>query len=357
MAGGEPVSERIERLRARLPELGAPSLLVTAAVNVRYLTGFQSSNAAVLVDAEHARLVTDGRYVDAARAVAGVELVQADRELPVFLRESLRKLAAGPVAFEADQVSFAAHRTLAAGGVELVPTQGAVERLRAVKDDGELDALRRSAALLSQAFELLGRERLVGRTEAEVAWWLERTLRELGAEALSFDTIVAGGPNAARPHHHPGGRAIGPDETVVVDAGCVVDGYCSDCTRTFATGELPAELARAYETCLEAQIASLDALRAGVPCRDVDAVARGLLVDAGYEVMHNLGHAVGLEIHEEPRLARTSKDTVETGNVLTVEPGIYLSGLGGMRIEDLVVVGAAGIEILTPVTKSLVVVR
>ena len=357
MAGGEPVSERIERLRARLPELGAPSLLVTAAVNVRYLTGFQSSNAAVLVDAEHARLVTDGRYVDAARAVAGVELVQADRELPVFLRESLRKLAAGPVAFEADQVSFAAHRTLAAGGVELVPTQGAVERLRAVKDDGELDALRRSAALLSQAFELLGRERLVGRTEAEVAWWLERTLRELGAEALSFDTIVAGGPNAARPHHHPGGRAIGPDETVVVDAGCVVDGYCSDCTRTFATGELPAELARAYETCLEAQIASLDALRAGVPCRDVDAVARGLLVDAGYEVMHNLGHAVGLEIHEEPRLARTSKDTVETGNVLTVEPGIYLSGLGGMRIEDLVVVGADGVEILTPVTKSLVVVR
>lgn len=356
MAGGESVSERIERLRARLPELGAPAILITSSVNVRYLTGFQSSNAAVLVDGERALLLTDGRYVDAARAVGGVEAVQADRELPAFLKESLRKLTAGPVAFEADQVSFSAHRTLAGGGVELVPVQGAVERLRAIKDGGELGALRRSAAVLSQAFELLGQEHLVGRTEAEVAWWLERTLRELGAEALSFDTIVAGGPSAARPHHHPGRRAIGTGETVVVDAGCVVDGYCSDCTRTFATGDLPIELARAYETCLEAQKASLDALRAGVSCRDVDAVARGLLVDAGYEVMHNLGHAVGLEIHEEPRLARTSKDTVEAGNVLTVEPGIYLSGLGGIRIEDLVVVGADGIEILTPVTKSLVVV-
>lgn len=362
MAGGAEVTARVEaagridRLRARLPELGAPAILVTASVNVRYLTGFQSSNAALLVDGERALLLTDGRYVDAARAVPGVELVQADRELPVFLRESLRKLAGGPVAFEADHVSFSAHRTLAGGGVELVPVQRAVERLRAVKDAGELDALRRSAALLSEAFELLARERLVGRTEAEVAWWLERTLRDLGADALSFDSIVASGPNAARPHHHPGGREIGAGETVVVDAGCVVDGYCSDCTRTFATGEVAEELARAYEVCLAAQVASLDALRAGVACRDVDAVARGMLDDAGYEVMHNLGHAVGLEIHEEPRLARTSKDSVEAGNVLTVEPGIYLSGLGGMRIEDLVVVTADGLENLTPITRDLVVV-
>ncbi|MCC6222459.1 MAG: aminopeptidase P family protein [Thermoleophilia bacterium] len=356
MAGGADVTGRVERLRARLLELGAPAILVTASVNVRYLTGFESSNAALLVDGGRALLLTDGRYVDAARAVPGVELVQADRELPVFLRESLRKLTEGPVAFEAEHVSFSSHRTLAGGGVELVPVQGAVERLRAVKDADELDALRRSAALLSEAFELLGRERLVGRTEVEVAWWFERMLRELGAEALAFDTIVASGPNAARPHHHPGRREIGVGETVVVDAGCVVDGYCSDCTRTFATGELAGELGRAYTVCRAAQLASLEALRAGVACRDVDAVARGMLSDAGYEVMHNLGHAVGLEIHEEPRLAKTSKDTVEAGNALTVEPGIYLSGLGGMRIEDLVVVTADGLELLTPITKDLVVV-
>lgn len=345
---------RVERLRQRLEELEVEAFLVTGLVNVRYLTGFESSNAALLIDADRALLFTDGRYLEAARAVPGIELIAAERELLADVRDRLPGLASSPVAFEADHVSFHQYTTLADSGVELRPTRKVVEALRGVKDAAELDAVRRSAAVLNEAFERLGREALVGRTEAEVAWWVERTLRELGGDAVSFDPIVAGGPNAARPHHHPGSRVIGEGETVVVDAGCVVDGYCSDCTRTFATGTLPEELERAYGVCLEVQQASLAAVHAGAACRDVDALARGALERAGYEVVHNLGHSVGLAIHEDPKLAKSSDEVVAAGNVLTVEPGIYLPGLGGMRIEDLVIVGEDGPEVLTPVTKDLV---
>lgn len=354
MSAVSAATGRVERLRARLEELEASAFLVTGLVNLRYLTGFQSSNAVLLVDPERVLLFTDGRYVEAARAVQDVELVPAERELPAELRDRLPGLVSGPVAFEADHVTFQQHATLVESGAELRPTRKVVEALRSIKDAAELDAVRRSGAVLNEAFELLGRQALVGRTEAEVAWWVERTLRELGGEAVSFDPIVAAGPNAALPHHHPGERVVGAGETVVVDAGCVVDGYCSDCTRTFATGPLPEELKRAYVACLEAQQASLEAVRAGARCRDIDAIARGALERAGYEVVHNLGHSVGLEIHEEPRLAKSSDDTVAAGNVLTVEPGIYLPGLGGMRIEDLVIATGDGAEVLTPVTKELV---
>lgn len=357
MAGEEALKERVERLRERLPDLGAAAILVSAGVNVRYLTGFQSSNAWLLVEAERALLLTDGRYSEASRAVPDVEIVEAERDLAADLGRRLGRLAAGPVAFEADRLTVAEHAAIAESDVQLVPVRKVVETLRAVKDDGELDAIRRSAGILNDAFERLAGEALVGRTEAEVAWWMERTMRDLGADAVAFDTIVASGPNAARPHHHPGQREIGEGETVVVDAGCVIDGYCSDCTRTFATGELPPELVRAYEACLAVQLASLKAVRAGASCREVDGIARGALLEDGYEVLHNLGHAVGLEIHEEPRLAKSSTDTISAGNVLTVEPGVYLAGLGGVRIEDLVVARAGAPEVLTPATKELVTLR
>lgn len=348
------MNQRIERLRSALPaELHA--VLVTHPPNVRYLSGFASTNAALLVDREHVRLVTDGRYLEAARAVPGVELVESARDIPRFLGERLGALSRGPVGIEADRLAYAAHAEIAASGVPLAPTRGLVERLRAVKDAEELAAVRRSAQVLTRAFELLAQERLTGRTEAEVAWWIERTIRELGAEAIAFPPIVGAGPNAALPHHRPGGRVIGPGETVVVDVGAVVDGYCSDCTRTFASGPLPAVLRRAYEACAEAQRRALAAVRAGAACRDVDAVARDVLRERGYETLHGLGHGVGLEIHEEPRLADTAESTLEAGNVVTVEPGVYLAGAGGVRIEDLVVVGAGAPEALTPFTKDLVV--
>jgi Xaa-Pro aminopeptidase len=344
---------RLERAQERVPDACA-ALLVTNPVNVRYLTGFASSNAALLVDRARVRLFTDGRYVEAARAVEGVELVHAERDLARHLGERLATLVDGPVAFEAAHLVVARYARIGASGVELVPTEGVVEALRAVKDAAELDAIRRSAALLDEAFERLARERFTGRTEAELAWWIERTIRELGAEAISFPPIVGSGPNGALPHHHPGGRVIGAGETVVVDAGAVVDGYCSDCTRTFATGDVPPALERAYSVCLEAQRRSLEAVAAGASCPALDGIARAVLVEHGYEVQHGLGHAVGLEIHESPRLADTSTDTLAAGNVVTVEPGVYLAGLGGVRIEDLVVVTADGCEVLTPVTKELV---
>ena len=352
------MNERIGKLRAELDGAGAASFLVTNAVNVGYLTGLQSSNAAAIVGPDSVRLVTDGRYIEAARAIAGVEAVHAEREIAPWLGEHLGELAEAPVAFEADDLTVAAHEALALSTVPLVPTNGVVKRLRAVKDADELDAVRRAARILMDAFDRLAGEDIVGRTEAEVAWWMERTIREEGAHAVAFDTIVASGPNASVPHHHPGERTIETGETVIVDAGARVDGYCSDCTRTFATGPLPEELQQAYAVCRAAQEGALEAVAAGQAARDLDAIARREIETSGIAaVLHGLGHGVGREIHEAPRLADTSQETVVAGNVVTVEPGVYLAGVGGVRIEDLVIVTDDGAEVLTPFTKDLLILQ
>jgi Xaa-Pro aminopeptidase len=349
------VSDRIARLRAQLEALEAGSFLVTHPVNVRYLTGFESSNAALVVRRDSVLLATDGRYVDAAREVTGVEVVEAERELAPFLGPRLGELAEPPVAFEATHVTHAAWEALGSGGTELRPAGGVLERLRSVKDDEEVAAVRRAAALADAVCERLAGESLVGRSETDVAWSLVAALHDAGADEPSFPPIVAAGPNAARPHHHPRARAIGRGETVIVDLGARLDGYCSDCTRTFVTDGLPGDLARAYETCRQAQAAALEAVRPGASAREVDAVARTAIADAGYEVLHGLGHGVGLEVHELPRLAHTSDATLAVGNVVTVEPGVYLPGRGGVRIEDLVIVTDDGTEILTRFSKDRVI--
>jgi Xaa-Pro aminopeptidase len=348
------MSERTERLRAELEGLGAASFLVTKPVNVRYLTGFESSNAALVVGRDRLLLATDGRYTEAAKGLTGIEAVMAERDLLGWVGARLGELAEPPVAFEADHVTVAGHESLSADGTELVPTSGVVARLRAVKDDAELAAIRRAARITDAAYERLAREELVGRTEAEVAWWLEQALREEGADAVAFDVIVGAGPNAALPHHHPGERTIGPGETVIVDAGARVDGYCSDCTRTFATGPLPDNLRKAYALCHSAQEGALVAVRAGATGSELDAIARSRIEESGLApVLHGLGHGVGLDVHEEPVLRPTSEDTLVARNVVTVEPGVYLAGEGGVRIEDLVVVGETGPEILSGFTKDL----
>jgi Xaa-Pro aminopeptidase len=347
------MSSRVDRVRAQIPE-GCASMLVTDPVNVRYLTGFASSNAALLVDETRVVLLTDGRYVEAASSVPGVEVVEASRDLALDLGSRLGSLSSGPVAFEADHLSVARHARIVPSGVELVATSGVVEGVRAVKEAAEVDAIRRSAAILTGTYERLAGESVVGRTEAELVWFLEQAMHELGAEGAAFATIVASGPNAALPHHHPGERVVEADETLLVDAGCLVDGYCSDCTRTFATGVLPDEVLQAYSTCRSAQERSLAEVRAGADCREVDGVARGILTGAGYPVMHGLGHGVGLAIHEEPRLTDSATGTLVAGNVVTVEPGVYLAGIGGVRIEDLVVVTSEGVDVLTAFPKDLV---
>jgi Xaa-Pro aminopeptidase len=344
---------RVERLREEFERLQVASFLISNPVNVRYLTGFESSNAFVLVEHKRVLLLTDGRYVGAARGVKGVEPVLVDREFGPGVVAALSRLAAGPVAFEADHLTSARHTALADAGLELVGTVAVVLGLRAVKDAGELEEIRRAAGILNGVYERLAAESLVGRTEKEVAWWFERALHEEGADALAFDVTVASGPNAAFPHHHTGARKIGAGETVVVDAGAKVDGYCSDCTRTFATGPLPDDLRRAYAVCRSAQEASLAAVRAGADARGLDKVARRELEEGGFEVLHGLGHGVGLEVHELPVMRPTASGSLEPANVVTVEPGVYLAGQGGVRIEDLVVVTENGAEVLTPFTKEL----
>ena len=345
------MNDRVERLRERLEE----PLLVTAPANVRYLSGFVSSNAALLVEPERVRLFTDFRYAESARALDGVEVELLKRDLYA----NLAKLLTGRIAFEASAVTYAAWETLSAGELELVPTRGLVEGLRAVKDQAEQRAVRAAAAITNRVYERLAEEQFVGRSERELAWRIEVLFREHGAEGLAFPCVVAAGANGAKPHTDPGDTAIGPGQTVVVDAGCIVDGYCSDCTRTFATGPLPDRLARAYEVCRAAQEEALAAVRAGESGEDVDAVARRRIEDAGFGEAfgHGLGHGVGLLVHEDPRLAPESEHVLAVGNVATVEPGIYLSGLGGIRIEDLVVVTDGEPEVLTTFPKELVAVH
>jgi Xaa-Pro aminopeptidase len=341
------VNGRVDRLRERLEE----PLLVSDPANVRYLSGLDSSNAALLVEPDRVRLFTDFRYAESARAVDGAEFVEAKRDL----YQTLAEVLSGTIGFEGSSLTYERHARLHAGGIELVPRYGLVEELRVIKDEDELDAIRRAASIASIAFERFADEGdVVGHTERELAWRFERFLHEANAEGLSFPVHLASGPNAAKPHSDPGDRKVERDEVVLIDAGCVVDGYCSDCTRTFATGTLPDELQRAYDVCLDAQLVGLAAVKPGASGPGVDAAARDRIDAAGFgdAFGHGLGHGVGLLVHEDPRLAQESRHTLEPGNVVTVEPGIYLSGLGGIRIEDLVVVTDDGPEILTTFPKD-----
>jgi Xaa-Pro aminopeptidase len=343
---------RMARLASRLDD----PLLVTGLVNVRYLTGLESSNAAMLVDpAGEATLYTDFRYAEAAREIEGVTFHPTPRSVVTALAELL---SGRRVAVEAPHLSLASAEILRAGGVELVSTSGIVESLRAVKEPGELEALRHAAAISDRVYDELSRQPFVGRTEAELAWWLEQAWHDAGADGPAFDAIVAFGDNGARPHAKLRDEPIPEGTLVVVDAGCAVDGYRSDCTRTFFTGEPEGRLRELYDLCLQAQLDGLAALHAGAVGSDVDAASRVAIEAAGMgeKYGHGLGHGVGLDIHEEPNLRPESDAVLETGNVVTVEPGIYLAGDVGVRIEDLVVVTDDGCERLTRVTKEPVAV-
>jgi Xaa-Pro aminopeptidase len=342
------VNARIERLRARLEE----PLLVTNPKNVEYLVGFKSSNAAVLVEPDRLRLFADFRYATAAREVPEVEFVETERAL----LKGIAKRLSGRIGFEPTFVTYAGYEELRNDGLELVPRPGVVEALRAVKDPQELDAIRSACAIADRVYERLAGEPFGGRTERDVAWTIQQLFHDEGAETAAFDFVVASGPNAAMPHARAGDRVIGRGETVVVDAGCRIDGYCSDYTRTFATGPLPDELAEAYRVCAEAQETGLEAVRAGVSGVEADGRARAVVEESRFSGTfgHGLGHGIGLDVHEAPRLSQESSDTLVPGNVVTVEPGIYLPGLGGIRIEDDVLVTQDGIENLTSVRKDLV---
>jgi Xaa-Pro aminopeptidase len=350
---------RIQRLAALLEEpllVAGPPYVVGGQANVRYLTGLASSNAALLVEPDAtATLFADFRYAARGREVEGVEFVEVPRYLLPAIGE---RLTGRRVGFEGAHLPYEGYRALADAGVELVATSGLVESLRAVKDEREEASMRRAGALSDEVFEALSKERFSRRTERELAWWIERSFRTAGAEGVSFPAVVAAGENAASPHAELGDEPIEQGVLVVVDAGCVVDGYCSDCTRTFAVGEVSDRLHEIYALCLEAQLAGLAAVAPGVSGRDADAAARDLIAGAGFgeEFGHGLGHGVGVQIHEGPVLRPESEDVLEPGNVVSVEPGIYLPGEGGVRIEDLVLVTGNGAERLTQFTKELITV-
>ena len=342
------MTDRLSRLRERLEQ----PLLVTNPTNVVYLVGFSSSNCALLVDQDEVRLYTDFRYLEAARAVEGVEVVQTKRDLTGNLAE----LLSGPVGFEAASLTYARWETLSKSRLDLVPTHGVVEALRAVKDENELKALRKACRITDRVFERLTDIRFVGRTERDVSWDLRRLFHEEGGEGLAFESIVGAGPTGARPHARAGDRRIKAAELVVVDAGTTVDGYASDYTRTFATGPLDREAVDVYETVLLAQDAALAGIRSGLSGAEADALARAIIDASPFAgaMGHGLGHGLGLDVHEEPRLSIESDSVLEPGNVVTVEPGIYLEGRFGVRIEDDVVVTDRGIENLTGFRKDLV---
>ena len=327
---------------------------MTNPINVQYLFGFKSSNAALLVEPDGVRLFTDFRYAEAARAVAGVTFEETTRAL---LRDLAERLS-GPVGFEADAVSYSNWETLGSGSIEPVPRRGLVERLRAVKDDDELAAIKRACEITDRMFERLTEEPFIGQREQEVAWRIEELFHEEGADHVAFESIVASGPNSARPHARATEREIRPGETVVIDTGCTVDGYSSDYTRTFVTGPVDGVVKEAYAVVLAAQQAALDMIRSGIAGVDADATARRVIDETSFAGTfgHGLGHGLGLEIHESPRMSTESTDTLANGNVGTLEPGIYLEGRAGIRIEDNVVVRDGGLENFTGFRKDLITV-
>jgi len=352
---------RADRVAARLAERELDLLLVTDTVNVRYLTGFTGSNGLAVVGAVTRRFLTDFRYVERAKAeVDGFDLEPAPQDLRAALGKGWPP-GALRIGFEDQHVSVRRHgelRDTLPGRIELVPAGGLVEAERALKEPSELETIRAAAALVDEIYAWLGEWGLVGRTEREVALALEQEMRMQGAEAPSFASIVAAAENGALPHATPRDVAIAADTLVTLDIGARVDGYCSDCTRTWATGRLDDDLAALYDTVLRAQEAALVAVRPGPEGREIDAMARDIIAAAGHgkHFGHGLGHGVGLDVHEAPRLSRTAEGRLEAGHVVTVEPGIYLPGRGGARIEDLVVVTADGHEVLSATAKALRVV-
>jgi Xaa-Pro aminopeptidase len=337
------------------------ALVVTNLVNVRYLTGFTGTNGLCVVGDEMRSFLTDFRYVEQAeRQVRGFESVRGKSDLVAEACERLEANGLRRVGFEDHDLTVHRHgrfRDRLDDEIELVPAGQLVEQLREVKDEDELRAIRAAADLATEVLEELREEGFNGRSEREVKGDLERAMRARGAEP-SFDTIVAGGPNGALPHATAGDAAIEPGSLVVVDLGCLLDGYCSDFTRTLAVGELGEDAASVYDLVLGAQRRALAAVTDGAACREVDAVARDMIAEAGHgeEFGHGLGHGVGLEVHEGPRLTQSAKesDRLRARSVVTVEPGVYVPGRFGVRIEDLVVVGEEGPEVLTPFPKEIV---
>ncbi len=371
---------RRRRLASRLDELQAGAFLVTRLPNVRYLTGFTGSNGQLILTSTDGIFLTDSRYMEQARhQVPDLRRDMYSAEFASRASEACEELGADRVAFEASGVSYKLYSDLVATGIDLVPTTDEIENLRRIKEPDELKAVEAAQAIADQAFQAIMGKLSEGATEKGIALDLDSTMRRLGADALAFETILAFGENAAEPHHSPSDRSLARGDVVKLDFGCVIDGYHSDMTRTVAFGKLDfgcvidgyhsdmtrtvafgepsAELRDIYEIVRTAQQLGVDSARPGMSGEELDGVVRNVIKEAGYgdKFGHGLGHGVGLEIHEAPWLRSGAKDVLDPGTVVTVEPGIYLEGVGGIRIEDMVALTAEGCRVLPSTTKELLV--
>jgi len=357
------MGERLDRLRNRLPEHGLEGIIISQAENCRYLSGF-SGTAFLLISPRDAILATDFRYLEQAeRQAPGWQIVQIKGEFAEWLPRLASGLKVQRLGFESQVLSFASYQELTAAIMqlpsdarpELIPSQGLVESLRAIKEREELVLIERAAALADAALEQIVPTVQPGMTEREIAWRLERFLRENGSDSIPFELIVASGPNSALPHAQPTDRRIETGEPLLIDIGARVEGYCSDISRTFCLGTPEQTLSQIYHIVLEAQLAALKAIEVGMSGDQADHSARVVIEQAGYgdAFGHGLGHGVGLAAHEEPRLGPRSAAILSQGMVFTIEPGIYLKGWGGVRIEDMVVLERGKARTLTTAKKML----
>jgi len=356
---------RLQKLWSTISEKGLDSFLVSQYENHRYLSGFTGSSGWLLISASRTILATDSRYTEQARQeTQGFEIIQVSGELGNWLPALVSDMQCHRLGFEATRLSFATHQKLSEAikakqsNIELIPTTNLVECLRSIKEAEELEFILKASELTDAAFEHVKAGLHPGITEKEVAWEIESFLRRNGGEGIAFDSIVASGPNSALPHANPTEKAIQPGEAVLIDMGGKFHGYCSDFSRTFyLSNDLKAinpQLLAIYNIVLEAQLTAIDKIESGMTAAQADQIARSVIKQAGYgdAFGHGLGHGVGMAIHELPTLSSASTDLLADGMVFTIEPGIYIAGLGGVRIEDTVILEKGKLKMLTKSAKD-----
>ena len=352
---------RLERLAGQLPERDLDAMLISAPENRRYLSGFTGSAGYLLITPDRAMLFTDSRYTEQASVQApNFEVIQTQGGWD-WLVEQLKETGVRRVGFENRHMTVATYNNVldalkedeSLGKVSLVAASGIAEEHRVIKDLEEMALLQKAIDASDAAMETVCPTIEEGMTEKEVAWRMEKAMRDFGADGISFDTIVAAGPNGAMAHHMPSDRPIQAGEPIVIDMGAIVDGYCSDISRSVVVGEPDDTFNKIYDVVLGAQLTAINTVKSGMTGEDCDGLSRTVITDAGYgeNFGHSLGHGVGLKVHERPGVGPRSSDTLESNMVFTVEPGIYLPGWGGVRIEDIVVLGDDGAKVLSKAAK------
>jgi Xaa-Pro aminopeptidase len=348
--------KRLNKIRQHIADNGLDALFVSQAENRRYLSGFTGSSGYLFITQSEAILATDFRYIEQAQGQApDFKIFQTQGAISKWFNELTSSSNIKKIGFDANDISFSTYRSVTTDiqGKELTPTEGLVESLRAVKDADELSLMMKAIKVCDAAFEQVASEMHTGVTEAEVAWQLEKTMRENGSGVLPFNIIVASGPNAAKPHHQPASRPIAAGEPVIIDMGASIEGYTSDLSRTICLGKQDEKFGKIYDLVLGAQLTAIATVESGMTGDIADSLARTVIEQGGYgdNFGHGLGHGVGLATHEAPRVGKESKDILTDGMVFTIEPGIYIIGWGGVRIEDIVVLKDGRATVLSKAKK------